>query len=322
MTLKWNKLGKIFDPKDLSTASWMKEFAQSPSIIIDGSVVRVFFCSRKAPDSNGQYMSYTSYVDLDRNNLLNVLRVADKPLIKLGGYGAFDEFGTNPVSVIKHQDTLRAYYAGWSRCESVPFNAAIGMAISQDGGENFERIGDGPVLSYTPDEPFLLGSPRIRNFGGKWQLWYVAGKEWREIVGKPEPLYKIRMAESDDGIEWSRHGFDIIADKLGEDECQACADVIFRNGKYHMFFSYRKMTNYKQGKGGYQIGYAVSSDMKVWNRNDEFVDIRCSEAGWDSEMISYPNVFELDGTIYMLYQGNGMGQTGFGLASLESGGSF
>jgi predicted GH43/DUF377 family glycosyl hydrolase len=321
MSFKWNKLGKIFDPKDLSTTSWMKEFAQSPSVIIEESYVRVFFCSRKAPDSNGQYISYTSYVDLDRSNLFSVLDYADKPLIELGSYGAFDEFGTNPVSVIKHEDTLRAYYAGWTRCEAVPFNAAIGMAISQDGGKSFERIGNGPVLSYTSDEPFLLGSPRIRNFGGKWQLWYVAGKEWRNIAGKAEPLYKIRMAESEDGIDWKRHGLDIITDKLGEDECQACADVIFRNDKYHMFFSYRKMTNYKKGEGGYRIGYAVSSDMKVWQRNDDLVDICCSETGWDSEMISYPNVFELDGSIYMLYQGNGMGKTGFGLASLELDGS-
>jgi hypothetical protein len=129
------------------------------------------------------------------------------------------------------------------------------------------------------------------------------------------------MAESEDGIDWKRHGLDIITDKLGEDECQACADVIFRNDKYHMFFSYRKMTNYKKGEGGYRIGYAVSSDMKVWQRNDDLVDICCSETGWDSEMISYPNVFELDGSIYMLYQGNGMGKTGFGLASLELDGS-
>jgi hypothetical protein len=58
--------------------------------------------------------------------------------------------------------------------------------------------------------------------------------------------------------------------------------------------------------------------MVNWQRNDDLVDIGLSETGWDSEMVNYPHVFELDGKTYMLYQGNGMGRAGFGLAVLES----
>ncbi len=315
---RWKKLGKVFDPKDLTTASWMHEFAQSPSVLVTDAYVRVYFCSRPAPDQDGKYLSYISYIDLDRSNLPNILRVCEQPVLTLGKYGTFDEFGTYPVSVIRDGEEIRAYYAGWTRCESVPFNAAIGMAISRDDGATFQRLGDGPVLSYTPEEPFLLGSPRIRKFNGLWQLWYVAGKEWLMIDGKPEPVYKIRMATSDNGINWVKQGQDLIADKLGEHECQACPDVIFRSGQYHMFFSYRDIRNYKGRDGGYRIGYAVSLDMVNWQRKDEVVDISLSETGWDSEMVNYPHVFELDGATYMLYQGNGMGRTGIGMAVLES----
>ncbi|MEW6562857.1 MAG: glycosylase [Pseudomonadota bacterium] len=315
---RWKKLGKVFDPRDLTTESWMNEFAQSPSVLIGENAVRVYFCSRPAPGADGQYLSYIAFIDLDRRNLRNILRVCEHPVLQLGKYGAFDEFGTYPVSVIGDGDEIRAYYAGWTRCESVPFNAAIGVAISRDGGETFQRLGDGPVLSYTPDEPFLIGSPRVRRFEGRWQLWYVAGKEWRMTDGKPEPIYKIRMASSDDGINWVKLGRDLIADKLGEHECQACADVSYRNGRYHMFFSYRDIRNYKSREGGYRIGYASSVDMLNWVRNDDQVNIALSEEGWDSEMVNYPHVFELDGTTYMLYQGNGMGRAGFGLALLES----
>jgi sucrose-6-phosphate hydrolase SacC (GH32 family) len=239
-------------------------------------------------------------------------------VLELGKYGTFDEFGTYPVSVIRDGKEIRAYYAGWSRCESVPFNAAIGVAISRDDGETFHRLGDGPVLSYTPDEPFLLGSPRVRRFEGRWQLWYVSGKEWRMTDSKPEPVYKIRMATSDDGVRWVKLGRDLIADKIGEHECQACPDVTFRNGRYHMFFSYRDIRNYKGREGGYRIGYASSLDMFSWQRKDDLMDISLSENGWDSEMINYPHIFEMNGTTYMLYQGNSMGREGFGLAMLES----
>lgn len=315
---RWKKLGKVFDPKEMNTTSWMYEFAQSPSVLINEKSVRVYFCSRPKPDVDGQYRSYISFIDLDRHNLLRILKVCERPVLELGKYGTFDEFGTYPVSVIRVGGETRAYYAGWTRCESVPFNAAIGLAVSADGGETFQRLGEGPVLSFSPDEPFLLGSPRVRHFNGRWQLWYVAGKEWRIMDGKPEPIYKIRMATSDDGVTWQKVGKDLISDKLGEHECQACPDVSYRNGHYHMFFSYRDTRNYKSREGGYRIGYAVSSDMINWQRNDDLIDIPLSDTGWDSEMINYPHLFELGASTYMLYQGNAMGRTGFGLAVLES----
>lgn len=312
----WEKLGKIFDPRDIKNESWMQEFAQSPSILIFDNYVRVYFCSRPAPTPDGQYLSFLSYIDLDRWNLSRILNICKEPILSLGAYGTFDEFGTYPISVIRDQDEVRVYYAGWTRCVSVPFNAAIGLAISRDNGDSFTRLGEGPVLSYSPDEPYLLGSPRIRKFNEKWYLWYVSGKEWLKTDSKPEPVYKIRMASSDDGINWVKLGRDLIKDKLGEHECQACPDVIFRDGKYHMFFSYRSIQNYKSKEGGYRIGYASSVDMIDWNRRDEMAGMIVSESGWDSEMVNYPHVFMLDGKTYMFYQGNEMGRAGIGLAKL------
>lgn len=309
-------MGKLFDPKDLSEPSWMCEFAQSPSVIIYNDYVRVYFCSRPAPSATGQYLSFLSYIDLDRNNLLRVLKVCPAPILKLGEMGCFDEFGTNPISVIQHENEIRVYYAGWTRCESVPINGAIGMAISHDQGNSFTRLGPGPIISYSPDEPFLMGSPRIRKFSDRWYLYYVAGKEWLKTTSKPEPVYKIRMATSSDGLNWIKHGKDLIADRLGEHECQACPDVIYRDGQYHMFFSYRDSHNYKTKQGGYRIGYARSHDLLYWERCDELAGMSVSESGWDSEMVNYPHVFALDDEVYMIYQGNEMGRTGMGLAKL------
>jgi predicted GH43/DUF377 family glycosyl hydrolase len=316
--LQWEKLGKLFDPRDHKDHPWMREFAQSPSVLIFDDVIRVYFCSRPAPDELGQYKSYIAFIELDRRTPTRVVRICNKPVMRLGGCGTFDEFGTNPVSVIRHDNQIRAYYAGWTRCESVPFNAAIGIAISNDNGESFERIGEGPVLSYTPDEPFLLGSPRIRRFNGQWYLWYVAGKRWLKTSGRPEPVYKIRLATSSDGVSWRKAGVDLIEDKLGEEECQAGADVIERAGRFHMFYSYRQSQNYKGREGGYRIGYAVSEDLVNWKRNDEVAGMDVSAAGWDSEMVNYGHVFGLDGETYMIYQGNEMGRAGIGLARLQN----
>lgn len=314
----WEKLGQLFDPRTHASSGWMHEFAQSPSAVVFDDRVRVFFCARPAPGPDGQYLSYLASIDLDRSDPRRLIGVCDKPLMSLGELGTFDEFGTNPVSVIRDGESLRVYYAGWTRCESVPFNGAIGMALSYDGGASFRRLGPGPVLSYSPDEPFLLGSPRIRRLGGRWVLSYVAGKVW--LPGeKPEPVYRIRMALSDDGIAWTKVGRDLLEPRLGDDECQACPDILHHQGRYHMFFSYRRSRDYKTGEGGYRIGYASSEDLLRWTRQDERAGMQVSAQGWDSQMVSYPNVFELDGRFHMLYQGNEMGRSGIGLARLAEG---
>ena len=65
----WQKIGRIFNPQDIEGVDWLSEFAQAPSVLIFTEFVRVYFSCRPKPDSNGQYVSYSAYVDLDRRNL-------------------------------------------------------------------------------------------------------------------------------------------------------------------------------------------------------------------------------------------------------------
>lgn len=314
---RWRKLGKVFTPQHVKGRGWMKEFAQAPATLIFDEFVRVYFSCRPPADAFGRYVSYSAYVDLDRADLFKVLHIAQQPILSLGGLGEFDEFGTYPVSVIRNGDEVIAYYAGWTRCESVPFNVAIGMATSRDGGETFTKLGNGPVLSYSPDEPFVLSGPKIRRFNDVWYLWYIAGRKWKMVDGRAEPVYKIRMAYSSDGICWSKVNKDLIKSRVEEDEAQAGPDVFYSNGKYHMFFCYRHSSHYRGRDKGYRIGYASSTNLTNWVRDDSKVGIDVSDEGWDSEMISYPHVFELDGTTYLAYVGNQVGRYGFGLAALD-----
>lgn len=313
----WKKIGKVFSPHDVLNRPWLKEFAQAPATLLFDDFVRVYFSCRPPADASGQYVSYSAYVDLDRTNLFKVRAVAEKPIMNLGKTGEFDEFGTYPVSVVRDGDELRAYYAGWTRCESVPFNVAIGVAVSRDTGRTFERLGCGPVLGYTLDEPYVLSGPKVRRFNGGWQLFYIAGRKWKMVDGRAEPVYKIRMATSEDGLHWKKHNRDLIPSRIEEDEAQASPDVFYANGKYHMFFCYRYSSNYRSKQYGYRIGYASSLDMLNWVRDDAKAGIDVSEQGWDAEMISYPHVFELDGRTYMAYLGDQVGRYGFGLAVLE-----
>ena len=313
----WEKLGRVFNPADYNHLPWLSEFAQAPCVLKFDHFVRVYFSCRPPADANGQYVSRSAFVDLNRDNLFEIIRVSEKPVLELGDTGTFDEFGTYPISVIREGDIVRAYYAGWTRCESVPFNVAIGVAESLDNGVTFEKLGNGPVIPYTLDEPFVLSGPKIRRIKDLWVLFYIAGRKWIVHEGRPEPVYKIRMAHSADGIHWKKHGHDLIDSHLEPDEAQASPDVFYANNSFHMFFCCRRSTNYRGKAGGYRIAYAKSTDLIEWTRNDSLAGICVSDVGWDSEMISYPHVFEVDGKTYMAYLGNQVGRYGFGLAVLD-----
>lgn len=315
----WEKLGLVVDVRSIANKpEWFHSFAQAPNAIIMDDVVRVYFCCRPKPDANGMFVSYGSYVDLNRHNLMEIVGMAAQPIMPLGALGTFDEFGTYPISTIHIDDVVHAYYGGWTRCESVPFNVAIGYAKSTDGGKTFIKQGVGPVLGPTLDEPFVISSPKIRYYNDRWVMSYIAGTKWFMHEGRAEIIYKLRMAHSPDGIHWTRLNQNIIADKLGPDEAQACGDVIYKNGAYHMFFCYREATNFRFAKDRtYRIGYARSLDLITWVRDDTKAGIDISRQGWDSDMVAYPHVFEVDGEIYMLYLGNEVGRYGFGMAKLR-----
>jgi hypothetical protein len=312
----WEKLGLVFTPQAYPNRPWMASHAQAPATLMFEDRVRVYFSCRPVPDADGQYVSYSAFVDLDRDDPTQVLEVADTPVLSLGAKGAFDEFGTYPISVARDGDEIVAYYAGWTRCESVPFNTAIGCARSSDGGRLFQRLGLGPVLSYSPSEPFVMSGPKIRRFGDLWYLFYIAGRVWLRTDSGAEPVYRIRMAWSRDGIGWQRADRDLIPPRIEENEAQASPDVFWKDGRYHMFFCFRRSLDFRGRAGGYRIGYASSPDLMQWTRDDDAAGLGVADEGWDSEMVAYPHVFESAGSTYLAYLGNGVGRDGFGLARL------
>lgn len=317
---KWNKKGRIFDPTTIIGVPWLSEFAQAPATVVFKDFVRIYFACRPSIDrTSGQYISFTAFIDVEKDNFSKVIRLSEKPVFELGDFGTFDEFGTYPTSLIRDKDALIAFYGGWTRCVSVPFNVGIGKAYSYDDGITFQKVGKGgPIISYTLDEPFIISGPKIRKFNDKWYLFYIAGRKWVLDNSKPEPIYRIRLATSDDGVNWVKYGKDLIEIRLGDDEAQASPDVFYFNGKYHMFFCYRYGTNYRNNNRGYRIGYAHSKDLLIWERNDEIAGIDLSaNQDFDNESISYPHVFEVDGILHMLYSGNQVGRFGIGWATLE-----
>ncbi len=312
---KWNKRGIIFKPD--ASKPWMRSHAQVPFTVLHDDFIRVYFSTRENIDENGQFRSFSGFVDLDRKDPQKIIKVSDTPILGLGGLGEFDELGSMAGSVVRHEGMFYLYYCGWQRLVTTPYNWAIGLAVSNDG-EKFKKIGPGPLLGPTFNEPYLQACPIVYKLDDdNWHMFYLSGTKWMDIDGKKESQYLLMHATSTDGINWDRNGKSII-DTVVEDECQTSASIIKKDGNYHMFLSYRFGTSFRADKGrGYRIGYAWSKDLITWNRDDTLAGIDVSAEGWDSEMIAYPHVVDVDGKTLMFYCGNYFGIEGFGYAVLE-----
>lgn len=316
--MRWRKLGKIFDPTEHVLPNRCVEFAQSPQALVLEDRVRIYFSTRER-DSVGKYLSHAAFVDFDRD-MCSILDVSTQPVIALGELGCFDEHGIFPFHVFRQDERVLAFTTGWNRKASVSADSSIGLAISNDAGLTFERYGIGPLLSASLKEPFLVADAFVARFANCYHMWYIFGTKWQKFSDSepPDRVYKIAHATSSDCINWERESRPIIDDRLDADECQALPTVFHRNGRYHMYFCYRRAFGFRsQSSNAYRLGYAYSTDLKNWERHDELAGIDVSPEGWDSQMQCYPHFFQMDSKAYLLYNGNEFGRAGFGLAVLE-----
>lgn len=315
--MKWEKLGLIFDPTRHVLADGCSVFAKSPQAIVFDDFVRIYYSSQKKTP-NGKYLSCPQYVDFSKT-FDRIVGLSQAPLIALGDLGQFDEHGIFPFNVLRHGGEIVAYTSGWSRRTAVSIDMAIGLARSDNDGVSFVKHGaGGPVMAAAHNEPCLVGDPFVQHINGQFHMWYIFGQPWRRAQegSEPERFYKIAYASSSDGIDWRRDGKEIIPPSL-EHECQALPTVFFQNGQYHMYFCYRNAYDFRHNAShAYRLGYATSSDMREWQRDDANAGIDVTPGAWDSDMMCYPHVFECDGDFFLLYNGNEFGKFGFGLAKL------
>lgn len=309
--MKWKKRGHIYSPS--GSLWWAKSYAMIPTAEVLERSVRVYFASL---DEN--MFGRIGSIELDPEDLTNILDHPVEPVLDIGELGTFDDSGVNASSIISYNSLKYLYYIGWQRTQRVPYMLFSGLAISKDNGRTFEKAGRIPVLDRTDDEPFSRSAPFVLYENGIFRVWYWSCIKWsvdENIKDNANAVHYnnvIRYAESGDGINWIAHDENCIdlSDKDEYSVGRPC--VINDNGLYRMWYSIRSKTK------PYAIGYAESKDGVKWVRRDDEAGIeRSADGGWDSEMICYPFVIDINGRRVMFYNGNRHGKTGFGYAELE-----
>jgi hypothetical protein len=220
-----------------------------------------------------------------------------------------------PSCLIEEGGLLWLYYIGWNVIGTVPYRLSIGLAMSDDAGLTFRRYSRGPIIDMSITEPFFATAPCVHREKGLWRMWYVSCTGWEQVNGRWEPSYHVKYAESLDGVAWEVTGISCVDAGDGYAVARPC---VFRNGTtYGMIYPYRSLANYRtEVYSSYRLGYAESADGIQWERMDDRVGIERSASGWDSEMMEYTSIQRHEQGTYLLYNGNGFGRTGFGIARL------
>ena len=144
---------------------------------------------------------------------------------------------------------------------------------------------------------------------GTFKMWYSRYERWGSGETDHRHYYNIKYAESEDGLNWIRGNRTCIDFRDASEYAIARPCVRKFDDKYLMWYSYRG-TNYR-------IGFAISDNGTDWIRRDTLAGIEASPEGWDSQMICYSYVFQVRDDLYMLYNGNGYGDSGLGLARIK-----
>jgi len=311
---EWIKKGLIFCPT--GEFDWSQEYAQVPTPFELEDRIRIFYTTRPKP-VNGMYVSNVSYIDVEKNNPKNILYVHNIPVLELGGFGDFDEFGIHPLTLIKINNCIYFYYQGWERGYSVPYKTSLGLAISYDNANTFKKYSKGPLFSRTPNEPYLENGFFILKEKDRFLMWYATCSEWIKTDEKLEPVYNIVFAQSNDGINWKRNGIKCFENKYKK-EANGRPTVIKIEDTYYMWFCYRDVLNFRNGSGGYKIGFAYSNNLHDWIRKDDLSGLSFSFNDWDSDMQAYPYILNVIDKTYLFYNGNNFGKNGFGYAELRN----
>jgi hypothetical protein len=307
MSGRWRKLGRLYAPGTQGRHPKLHSHAANPlPVHLEGDVYRVFYSGRDA-----HKRSSIGAVDID---LLRREIVQDHhaPAFEHGPEGSFHADGVSIGNCYSLGDTRYMLFMGWQVAGLPHWRGEIGRLVV--GQDLALRLDSGhPFLAIDRADPVSLSYPWVQPHpAGGYLMWYGSTHTWD--AGNGEMLHPIHVARSADGHHWEREG-PCIPFEAGVAQAFSRPTVArARDGSLEMWFSYRS------GRGEtYRIGRAVGSDDGPWRLalNEGALDVSPGE--WDGEMVEYPFVWEHRGQQYMLYNGNGYGATGFGLAVREAG---
>ncbi len=212
---------------------------------------------------------------------------------------------------------------GWSRgLQSIK---GLGMAVSNDGLQ-WKKLGSEPSLTGDHFREFP-GNTSIGGGGPPLRVESPDGSVHYRLycslpVGHPSTDLTVdqkklaMVCHSQDGRTWSDFRIIMVPrPEISREDCAANYPVVWRDGDLFRCLYCCIGTRW----GAYSIAEAVSRDGYEWyrgNGGDDNLSLAPTEDdSWEGKMTCYPSLVFEPGRVRMVYNGNGYGGTGIGMAT-------
>lgn len=305
MSSRFQFLGVVFGPDLLPPHPQLASHASNPTPLhLGGAEYRVFYASR-----DEQNRSSLAFFDFDVD-AIEVTNIGQEPLFSFGGTGTFFSHGVTPGSIYEADGHLWLSFMGWKTPGlGAHWFGEIGLLNLNEQKSRTTLWSKGPLLGRRKSDPVSLSYPGVvRLDAGGYLMIYGSTVTWD--AGNDEMLHVLKVATSPNGFDWHpiAHPHPHI---LGSAQAFSGPNLLSRGeGIYDVYFSYRGAppSKYKIGRSRFD-----SKDFS-WRRLPDPVIVGLDPNTIGLEMQEYPALFRHEGRTFMLFNGDGYGRTGVGLA--------
>lgn len=291
----WKRLGWLEVPSN--RPSWWTSHAGYPTVVsVSGNEALLFVASRdEAQRSSCAFLR----IDLTPNEV-HLVDFGRRPLLEPGESGCFDESGVNVTYASASQKQFSVWYHGWFLRRDGGWINSIGSATgSLERG--LQRESKAPVFDRSPVDPTSLGYPFWFSFPSGQKLFYCSYERYGVPPLGQSYSYRVKFA---DGPDLSRG--DPILPHLDGCQAQSRPSVVKYRDMYRMFIAVKGQH--------YRIHSAESRDGTSWKWSGDEWSLWPSGMAGETLETAYPYVLEHRRRLIMLYNGDGHGATGVGVA--------
>jgi hypothetical protein len=341
----WVKRGVVLQPGFAGPSS--SKFVSSPSVVRleDGRLrVYVWVADGTPPWLQGRHIIVAA--ESDAANPFHWKLVSKGALVGPDPGGKIRDRGVGFPYVLPRADgPWLMYYGTWGGDWSIrqELTNRIGLAVSHDEGLTWTVVKE-DLLPSGPPGSFDAGAiPSVgvlRTGKNEYRMWYTTAEKYLRFGEVNQGIMHIGAARSRDGINWDKVERPALrAREAAADPYEACLarpSVLKLDGVYHMWFGVYDMapgsrpkqaspasgapspsgTN-RTGAGSYRIEYAHSTDGLSWTRFPDQPVLPLTPGGFDSVSQTYVSVVDMGEQLWLFYTGDGLGNTGVGLATLD-----
>uniref|UniRef100_A0A832G834 Glycosyl hydrolase family 32 N-terminal domain-containing protein n=1 Tax=Ignavibacterium album TaxID=591197 RepID=A0A832G834_9BACT len=212
-------------------------------------------------------------------NGLNWTRPINHPVITRGSYNSWDDYSVAIGAVMYENNQYKLYYSGVSHNQ----NSGVGLAFSSDG-INWVKHPQPLIVNENIED--LITVDEVIKVGNQYSMYYSS----RNL-----PFYSIKMAFSNDGINWVKYSNNpILSPTFSWEGTGIYAPSIYFDGNnYHMVYMNASATAF---------GEAISTDGINWIKVGNQPFWRASNINW-ANSIQYPYWRIINNQLRLYYAG-------------------